>query len=145
VIAIHAVSERTIAHVDTRAAARAWIDAWTRAWHALDADLLAPIYTAEAMHHSHPFRDAGNPIEYARWAFAEEEGEPELWMGDPVVDDDRAAIEWWAVIVENGKQVSLAGTSIIRFDEQGRAVEQTDYWGNADGRNPPWNGWGAAV
>jgi hypothetical protein len=128
--------------VDATAAARAWIDAWLRAWRAHDADLLAPVYAAETVHRSHPFREPGNPIEYARRVFAEEDGEPEVWMGDPVVDGDRAAIEWWAVVTENGKQVSLAGTSILRFDEHGRTVEQSDYWGTAAGRAAPWNGWG---
>jgi hypothetical protein len=47
-------------------------------------------------------------------------------------------------VVENGKQVSLAGTSIVRFGEDGRAIEQSDYWGQADGRISPWQGWGAS-
>ena len=128
--------------MDADAAARAWANAWERCWRALDAELLQPIYAPDAVHRSHPFREPGNPIEYARWALAEEEGEPEVWMGDPIVAGDRAAIEWWAAVIENGKQVSLAGTSIIRFGEDGRVVEQTDYWGQADGRTPPWKGWG---
>jgi SnoaL-like domain len=128
--------------MDTEAAARAWADAWERCWRALDAELLQPVYTPDAVHRSHPFREPGNPIEYARWALGEEEGEPEVWVGDPIVAGDRAAIEWWAVAIENGKLISLAGTSIIRFDEDGRAVEQNDYWGQADGRTPPWKGWG---
>jgi hypothetical protein len=130
--------------VEAEAAARAWIDAWTRAWRALDADLLAPVYMPETVHRSHPFRDPGNPVDYARWALAEEEGEPEVWMGDPIVAGDRAAIEWWAVVVENDKEVSLAGTSILRFNSDGRVVEQSDYWGSADGRTPPWEGWADA-
>jgi len=128
--------------MDTEAAARAWADAWERCWRALDAELLQPIYTPDAVHRSHPFREPGNPIEYARWALGEEEGEPEVWVGDPIVAGDRAAIEWWAVVIENGKLISIAGTSIIRFDEDGRAVEQNDYWGQADGRTAPWKGWG---
>jgi SnoaL-like domain len=128
--------------VDAEAAARAWIDAWTRAWRALDAELLIPVYTADTVHRSHPFREPGNPIDYARWALAEEEGEPEVWMGDPIVAGDRAAIEWWAVVIENGKEVSLAGTSMLRFDADGRVIEQSDYWGSTDGRTPPWEGWG---
>jgi hypothetical protein len=128
--------------MDTETGARAWADAWTRAWRALDADLLEPVYAPDAVQHSHPFREAGSPIDYARWAFDEEEGEPEVWMSEPIVTGDRAAIEWWAVVVENGKQISLAGTSIVRFDRDGRAVEQTDYWGQADGRVPPFEGWG---
>jgi len=128
--------------MNAEAAAGAWVAAWTRAWHALDAELLKPVYADNAVHRSHPFREAGNPVEYARWAFAEEEGEPEVWMGDPIVDGDRAAIEWWAVVTENGTQISLAGTSILRFDTDGRTVEQTDYWGHADGTTPPFKGWG---
>ena len=106
--------------MDAQAAARAWVDAWTRAWRALDAELLAPVYTTDAVHRSHPFREPGNPI----------------------VSGDRAAIEWWAVVNEKGEKVSLAGTSILRFADDGRVVEQSDYWGNADGRTPPWRGWG---
>jgi hypothetical protein len=130
--------------MDTGAAARAWVEAWTRAWRALDPELLEPVYAPDAVQHSHPFREAGSPMEYVRSAFAEEEGEPEVWMADPIVTGDRAAIEWWAVIVENGKQISLAGTSVVRFADDGRAVEQTDYWGQADGRIPPFPGWATA-
>jgi hypothetical protein len=131
--------------MDTEAAARRWSDAWARSWRALDAELLQPLYTPETVHRSHPFREPGDPIEYARWALGEEEGAPEVWMGDPIVAGERAAIEWWAVVIENGKQVSLAGTSIIRFDADGRAVEQADYWGMTDGRTPPWPGWATAA
>ena len=130
--------------MDAQAAARAWIDAWTHAWRTLDAELLRPVYTDETVHRSHPFREPGNPIDYARWALAEEEGEPEVWMGDPLVDGDRAAVEWWAVVIENGKEVSLAGTSILRFDADGRVVEQSDYWGTTEGRAEPWAGWASS-
>ena len=127
--------------MDANAAASAWIDAWTRAWRTLDPDQLTAIYRDDTVHRSHPFREPGNPLEYARWALAEEEGEPDVWMGDPIVNGDRAAIEWWAVTVENGRELSLAGTSIVRFDEDGRVLEQSDYWGETPGRTPPWEGW----
>jgi hypothetical protein len=129
--------------VDTEAAARAWADAWERAWRALDAELLRDTYRDDAVHRSHPFREPGNPMEYARWALAQEEGEPEVWVGDPIVAGDRAAIEWWAAVIENGNQVSLAGVSCMRFDADGRVIEQSDYWGEAEGRTPPWPGWAA--
>jgi hypothetical protein len=128
--------------VDAEAAARGWIDAWTRSWRAKDADLLAPVYADETIFRSHPFRDPQAPLEYARWAYEEEEGQPEVWMGEPLVAGDRAAIEWWAVVVENGEEVSLAGTSWLRFGEDGRVIDQHDYWGTTPGRTPPWEGWG---
>ena len=131
--------------MDTEAAARRWIDAWSRSWRELDADALEPAYAPDAVFRSHPFREPQNPIEYARWALSEEEGEPELWMGEPLVSGDRAVIEWWAAIIENGKPITLGGASIIRFGDDGRVVEQHDYWGQADGRVAPWDGWGRAT
>ena len=129
--------------MDAEDAARAWIDAWTRSWRAKDADLLAPVYVEGARFRSHPFRKLQPPLDYARWAYSEEEGKPEVWMGEPVVSGDRAVVEWWAVVVENGVEVSLAGTSWLQFDEDGRVVDEHDYWGTAPGRNEPWPGWGA--
>jgi hypothetical protein len=129
--------------VDSEAAARRWIDLWSRSWRELDAELLEPLYAPDAVFRSHPFREQSNPLEYARWAIAQEQGEPEVWMGDPMVLGDRAAIEWWACVIENDKQVSLAGASIIRFGSDGRVVEQHDYFGQADGWTPPFDGWGA--
>jgi SnoaL-like domain len=137
------VPRATIAAVDAEAAARAWIDAWTRAWRSLDSEPLAPVYTKDAVHRSHPFREPQSPLEYARWALGQEEGEPEVWMGEPLVVGDRAAVEWWASVIDEGELVSLAGTSWLRFDEDGRVLEQHDYWGQAQGRTPPWEGWGS--
>jgi hypothetical protein len=45
------------------------------------------------------------------------------------------------VVVENGELVSLAGASLLRFDEEGRVVDQHDYWGSGPGRTPPWEDW----
>ena len=130
--------------VDVEASARAWIDAWTRSWHAKDPKLLAPVYAEDAVFRSHPFRAPQPPLDYARWAYAEEEGEVEVWMGEPLISGDRAVVEWWAVVIENGTQVSLAGSSLLRFDGDGRVVEQHDYWGSTPGRTPPWPDWGRA-
>jgi hypothetical protein len=128
--------------VDVQAAARAWANAWERAWRTLDPGPLEAVYADEAVHRSHPFREPGSPLDYARWAFAEEEGEPEVWFSEPVAAGDRAAVEWWAVAIENGELVTLAGTSVLRLGEDGRVVEQADYWATAPGRTPPWAGWG---
>ncbi|HYT51665.1 MAG TPA: hypothetical protein VEL10_05635 [Gaiellaceae bacterium] len=35
---------------------------------------------------------------------------PEVWFGEPVEEGDRAAIEWWALLVEpNGEKSTIAG------------------------------------
>jgi hypothetical protein len=58
------------------------------------------------------------------------------------VGADRAAIEWWAALRENGVEITLAGTSVIRFDEHGLVIEQRDAWNQAEGRREPPEGWG---
>ncbi len=55
----------------------------------------------------------------------------------------RAAVQWWASLVEDGKAVTLAGTSILTFDAEGPVVDQWDTWNVLDDkrREPP-EGWG---
>jgi hypothetical protein len=128
--------------VDAEAAARAWVDGWTRAWRSLDPEQLQPIYTPDAVHRSHPYREPEHPLDYACRALAAEEGEPEVWMGEPLVVGDRGAVEWWACVIDDEKLMSYAGTSWLRFADDGRVAEQHDYWGESPGRTPPWEGWG---
>lgn len=128
--------------MDADAAARRWVERWQQSWRAMDADLLAPIYADGAGFRSHPFRERQDPLEYARWAYSEEQGTPEVWMGEPFAVGDRAVVEWWANVTEGGKPVSLAGASVLQFDADGRVTDQRDYWGEAAGHIPPWDGWG---
>jgi hypothetical protein len=78
--------------VNTEAAARRWSDAWTRSWRAKEPELLAPVYADSAVFRSHPFREPQQPLDYARWAFSEEEGEAEVWFGEPLVAGSRAVL-----------------------------------------------------
>jgi ketosteroid isomerase-like protein len=125
--------------MDAEAAARAWIEGWARAWPAGDADLLAPLYAENVVFRSHPFREPQAPAEYARWAFADEDERlVELRFGEPVVGDSAAAVEYWARLRRrDGTDTTLAGVAVIHFGDDGRVVEQRDYWDLADGRRPP--------
>jgi hypothetical protein len=107
---------------------------WTRAWPAADVDAIASLYADAALFYSHPFRAPQAPREYVRWAF-EEQARAECRFGEPVVADGRAAVDWWAVMTAtDGSVESIAGTSLLRFDENGRVVEQRDVWSAAPGR-----------
>jgi hypothetical protein len=90
--------------------------------------------------YSHPFRQPRAPADYVAWAFADQ-ATADCRFGEPLVDDDRAAVDWWAVITaRDGSVQSIAGTSLLRFDEAGRVVEQRDAWGYEDGARdvPDW-------
>ena len=58
--------------MDTAAAARAWVEAWERAWPTGNVEALECVYDEAAVFYSHPFREQQAPRDYATWAFAEQ-------------------------------------------------------------------------
>jgi hypothetical protein len=126
--------------VDAGAAAQRWAETWAAAWPAADVEAIDRLYGDGAVFYSAPFRDATTPREYVEWAFGEQAG-AECRFGEPVVDGDRAAVDWWGVITgKDGTVESLAGTSLLRFDAAGLVTEQRDAWASEAGRRelPDW-------
>jgi SnoaL-like domain len=119
--------------VDTREAARRWAETWRRGWEALDPEEIVELYADDCLFLSYPFRAPEPPHEYVRRALAEADW-AKPWFGEPVVEDDRAAVEWWAASSEEGREITLAGVSLLRFDRDGRCIEQRDTWALEEGR-----------
>ena len=114
--------------MDTREAAARWIDAWTRGWSAHDPEPILEVYAPGALFRSHPFREAGTPEAYIRRVLAEEES-VEFEFGEPVVDGDRAAIEYHArARLKSGGGEEFTGVSLVRFGKDGQVLEQRDIW-----------------
>ena len=62
---------------------------------------------------------------------------------DLLEEADRAAVEWWATLVlADGEEQTIAGCSVLRFDDEGLVVESRDYWHTEPGRREPPPGWG---
>lgn len=128
--------------MDAVRAARAWVEVWERAWPAADVDAIARLYADHAVFYSHPFRERQGPRDYVAWAFADQ-AEAECRFGEPVVAGDRAAVAWWGVITAtDGSVETVAGTSLLRFGDDGLVVEQHDAWAGEAGRRelPDWAG-----
>jgi hypothetical protein len=90
--------------------------------------------------YSHPFREHQAPRDYVSWVFGEQ-AEAECRFGEPLVDGDRTAVDWWGVITApDGSMETIAGTSLLRFGPDGRVVEQRDAWAGEQGRSelPGW-------
>lgn len=128
------------------AAARAWVEAWRRAWPAADPEPLRAVYADDAVFRSASFREPHlgreGALDYARAAFADQDDFTDCWFGEPVVAGDRAAVEYWAVLVENGREVTIAGVALLRFGPDGRVAAQRDYWALEPGAREPSPGWG---
>lgn len=121
-------------------AARRWAETWQRCWEALDAEPIIALYAEDSVFSSEPFREPYRGREgvraYVERVFAEEES-PRARFAEPMVDGDRAAVSWWTSMREDGAEVTLAGTSVLRFDAAGLVTEQWDAWNVADGRRDP--------
>jgi hypothetical protein len=127
--------------MDIAEAASRWADEWARGWREHDSARIEALYALGASFRSAPFRDPDDPRRYADWAFADED-EADCWFGEPIVSGDRAVVEWWAVSRSGGTETTLAGASLLRFDEAGLVIEQRDYWNEAEGGRPPHPEWG---
>jgi ketosteroid isomerase-like protein len=119
-----------------------WADGYRLAWEAGDPDAAAALYAPDCVFRSAPFREPEPPIEYTRRVFPEARA-TEVRFGEPVEEGDRAAVEWWATLVTpDGEEQSLAGCSMLRFDNEGVVVESRDYWHLEPGRRAAPTGWG---
>jgi hypothetical protein len=123
--------------MDARAAVQSWIDGWTRGWQAGDPEPIAALYAGDAVFRSHPFREPeASARDYVLRAFADETL-VECRFGEPVVDGERAAVEYWAVLGTPSGEQTLAGITVLRFGPDGLVVEHRDYWSMEPGRTPP--------
>jgi hypothetical protein len=114
--------------VDTREAAERWRDVWARGWRAQETHEILALYAPGATLQSHPFRDVQAPRDYIDPTFGEEVS-AECEFREPIVDGDRAAVEWSAdTKLKDGGTEKLAGVSLLRFDADGLVVEQRDFW-----------------
>jgi hypothetical protein len=125
---------------DTRDAARGWAATWQRCWETGEADPIVGLYSADITFSSEPFREPDRGLagvrRYIEEAFGSESA-VRAHFAEPIVDGRRAAVSWWADLVEDGKETTLAGTSILTFDEEGLVVDQWDAWNQAPARLAP--------
>ncbi len=128
-----------------RSLAVRWSDTWQRCWQSADVDPIVDLYAPDAEFWSEPFREVyrgrEGVREYVISAFADESA-VRAWFGDPVVGRNRVAVQWWAAMVESKKEVTIVGTSFLRFDARGLVAEQRDTWNICPGRREPTLGWG---
>ena len=122
-----------------------WAATWKRAWEALDADTIVGLYAPDALLSTEPFREPyvgrDGVRAYVGRVFGEEE-DPQVHVGAPIVEGVRAAVPWWGSLREDGVDTTLAGVSILRFDDAGLVTEQWDAWNVVRERRPPPEAWG---
>ena len=132
--------------MDAREAARRWASTWKNAWEAKDTEAIVAALCRRCrlldatVPHAH-LRRAG-VREYVSQAFAEEDGAAGLGRGPRSSTAIAPRSNGGRPLTENGVETTLAGTSVLRFDDDGLVVEQRDTWNQADGRREPPDSWG---
>jgi hypothetical protein len=63
-------------------------------------------------------------------------------MGQPLVEDGRAIVEFWTTMTVEDAPVTLAGCLLLDFAPNGLCSALREYWNFADGTHRPPQGWG---
>jgi hypothetical protein len=65
-------------------------------------------------------------------------------MGEPVVDGNVVAVEWWATFDDADEgTITLPGCLLLQFAPDGRCFDLREYWNVQDGTVSPYEGWGS--
>ena len=130
--------------MNTRDAARRWKQTWQDAWPRHDVEAIAALYTPRCVYRALVFRDPERGVEGVRAYLQREfsvEQDVRCRFGEPVCGEDRAAVEWWASWTEQGRELTLSGVTVLRFDDDGMVVDHRDYWNEVPQRVEPFPGW----
>jgi hypothetical protein len=123
-----------------------WIERYRQAWETADADEVADLFTPGASYRSSVFREPhlGSDAIRRYWQRgAGTQREVAVRMGRPVVTEARAAVEWWATMIDPDEgEITLPGCLLLRFAPDGRCQDLWEYWQVQPGRQDPPAGWG---
>jgi hypothetical protein len=123
-----------------------WIEGYRRAWVERDPQAAAALFTEGASYRSSPFVEPnfGQEGVVAYWTQATStQADVEVEMGEPLVDGNHAAVEWWTRMRAGGDEITLVGCLLLRFAPDGRCEDLREYWNYESGRLPPHEGWGS--
>jgi hypothetical protein len=123
----------------------AWLDGYRRAWEQADTPAVLGLFTADATYRSHPLRlaHAGHRGVADYWArVTADQRDVRVRFGDPIVDGDRVAVEWWTVMRAGGDPVTLAGCLLLTFAADGRCQALRECWNLAEALVDPPPDWG---
>jgi uncharacterized protein (TIGR02246 family) len=109
----------------------AWLDTYRRAWEEADTPAVLGLFTPDATYRSHPLRPphAGHDGIAAYWTGATaDQSDVRVRWGDPIVDADRVAVEWWTTMHAGGDPLTLAGCLLLTFAADGRCRSLRECW-----------------
>jgi ketosteroid isomerase-like protein len=95
---------------------RQWIDDYADAWRRGDPDAVSALFTEGAVYRTSPFRPptGGGAAIRDYWTRATSTQEDlALRFGEPVVQSNKVAVEWWATMRDDGREVTRPGCLLL--------------------------------
>lgn len=124
---------------------RSWLESYRVAWERKDADAAAALFSARSTYRANifeePFEGREGVATYWRDVTASQ-ADVQVRIGEPLVDGDRVAAEFWTTMLVAGDEVTLPGCLLLRFDDDGLCAALREYWHFQPGRFEPPAGWG---
>ena len=125
-------------------AARDWLDHFGQAWRDGNPQAAGDLFTDHAVYRSDPFRPAligrSAIVDYWERAAGSQSGIA-VTFGDPLVQGDRVAVEWWSVTNQSGRPTTDAGGLFLTFENE-RCTELREYWNLTEEVVAVPEGWG---
>ena len=94
-----------------------WIEGYARAWRERDPEAVVALFTEDASYRSSPFGEppnVGHDGIHAYWArVTDSQEDVEVEMGEPLVDGNVVAVEWWTRMRSEGDEVTLVGCLLL--------------------------------
>lgn len=110
-----------------------WLDSLRGAWLSDDPESISELFSGDAIYHQGPFgvphRGRREIADHWTRTLAQQQKQ-RIWFGSPVVDGDRAAVEWWCTVLDakTEKPRTAAGCVLLKFDESGHCNSLHEYW-----------------
>jgi SnoaL-like domain len=129
----------------SRESAAAFVDGYGRTWESWDFPGFVDLFSDEVVYVAHATQETvvGRTAlaSYIRKEAAEQ-GQVSVRMGNPVIDGDRVAAEFWVTATSAGETATIAGCLIARLASDGRCAFFREYWFDVEGHTSAYEGWG---
>jgi hypothetical protein len=114
----------------------AFVEKYGQTWESWDVDAFLDLFSEEVVYVAHPTEETVLGKEalgvYLRKEQGEQ-GEVRVTMGNPIVDGDRVAAEFWVTAVNQGREATIAGCLLAQLDADGRCGRFFEYWFDVEG------------
>ncbi len=129
----------------SRESAVAFVDNYGRTWDSWDFSGFVDLFSDEVVYVAHPTQETVVGREalasYIRKEAAEQ-GEVSVRMGNPVIEGDHVAAEFWVTATNDGEAATIAGSLVAQLASDGRCANFREYWFDIEGHVNAFDGWG---